>query len=232
VSDTAQDYLCSLLPCIPHIVLPLLLPCFTTDIQESYDVDLDNEEAHGEYLVGLCSEETVGKKTASCLVICRPNTHPEDVKLLKATVKADGVEIVGPAKSKSYLTNADGWMKILKEKRGDFNATKLVTTLTSIVTKLKRATKTKTTCISVKELDLSLSNEYFSPGAAEGMLQMLPIPYNCERIIGSSKDVKVTEVMCIWRAYIVGSEQDVEEDGGDAASEYDMLLELMAKSKV
>jgi hypothetical protein len=59
-----------------------------------------------------------------------------------------------------------------------------VTTLTSMVTKLKKSAKTKTTYISLKELDLMLSNEYFSPGAAEGEINMLPIPYSYEMDVG------------------------------------------------
>jgi hypothetical protein len=42
---------------------------------------------------------------------------------------------------------------MLKDGKKEYNSTKLVTTLTSMVTKLKKSAKTKTTYISVKELD-------------------------------------------------------------------------------
>jgi hypothetical protein len=215
-----------------------LLSLSSPDIQEWYDADIANEEAHGEFLVCLCNEEIVDRQTASCLVIARPNTHPDDVNYLKAKVLEDGsgVEIVGPSKSKPYLTHSDQWMGLLKAKnfKEKYKTEKLVTTLSTTVTKLKKIKGTKTTTIFAKGFsgDAKLSNEYFSPNASEGELKMLPIPYKYKLKLGSGPEVVRSEVMCIWRAFIVGSEQDVQEEATETAdSDMDMLLELMKNCK-
>ena len=202
-----------------------------TDIEEFYTADLDNEEAHGDFIVGLCNEEILGKKTGSCFVIARPNTHPADIPHLKAKITPDGVQIVSPVHTKTYLTHSSAWLKVIQEHQKDFQAEKLVTTLTGMVTRLKKNNRTKTTFISVKDIGFELSNEHFSVGVAEGELQMLPIPYTYELKIGDDTK-KVTEVICIWRAFIVGTEQDIEEESSNNKSDYEMLLGLMKKSKI
>ena len=200
----------------------------TTDHTEKYDVDLDNEDRHGEYLVGLCTDEKIGKKTASCIVVCRPNTHPDDVPLLKATFTADNIIITGPAKSKSYVvasTKSDGWLATLDANKNYFQADKLVTTLTSMMTKFKKKERLKATHLSVAKLGIELSSDHFNAGVIEGELKMIPLPYTYTAKVGNKNNV-VTEVMCIWRAYIEDSEQEIEEDVV-STSEYDFMVKMM-----
>ena len=191
---------------------------------------------HGEYLVGFCSEEKVDKKHASSIVVVRPNTHPEDVRILKAKVSDDGysIEIISPSKCKSYLAHSAQWLGKLKTNEERFKAHKLGATLQAMVTKLKRKTRTKTTTISVKHLDIELSNENFNVGAGNNELAMIPLPYTYEMELGKKGNKsKVTEVVCVWRAYVVNSEHDVDEDappveGGD----YDIMLKMMEESTI
>ena len=41
------------------------------------------------------------------------------------------------------------------------------------------------------------------------------------------KNNLVTEVICVWRAYIVASEQEIEEAHAKPTSEYDLFVNLM-----
>ena len=188
-----------------------------------------NEDRHGEFLVTLCTEERVDKKSMSCVVVARPNTNPDDLPLLKAKFTGNTIMVTGPAQSKSYLTSAsgtDGWLSKLQANEKAFNASKLIQAMSAMVTKLKKKDRLKTTHLSAKALGFELSNEYFSPGAAEGELSMLPLPYTYTKKVGDKNNL-VTEVICVWRAYIVDSEQEIEEEHAKPTSEYDLFVNLM-----
>ena len=169
---------------------------------ETYLADFDNEDQHGEYLIGLCTDENVGTDLASFVLICRPNTHPDDLEHLKATVTGGGlIEIVGPAKSKSHIEHSAKWLGALEKNASTFKADKLVTVLKSMVTKFKRVKRLKTTQIKFDRSGFTLSNEYFGGDHDEGLLQLLPVPYSYEMSIKNGGKRHVTEVMCVWRAY-------------------------------
>ena len=197
-------------------------------------MDFDNEDMHGDFVVSLCIEEPFGKKQASCVVVGRPNTHPEDVHLLKGTVQADRVTIVGPAKGRGFLDNSKQWMDVLELQEDVFHTKKLATTLQTLCTKLSKKPRTKTTHLIVGEEESSgfeLSNAVFNDGEDEGDLAMLPIPYECKQTI-DGKDQMVTRVFCIWRAYIVGTETDVKQATVKKDTNYDLMVKLMAGTKI
>ena len=187
-------------------------------------------------MVGLVTEEPIGKQTASYVVIARPNTKPEDVKLLKGKLLGDStVQLVGPAKSSSFVEHSDKWLATLGQNEVKLHAAKLKSRLKAICTKIKKkgkagsAAKLKTTTISFAKSGITLSNEFFSPGAAEYELNMLPIPYTYETKVGDITENKTTEVMCVWRAYIVDSVEDVEEDDTApvADDDYDLMVQML-----
>lgn len=205
---------------------------------EKYDADLDNEEQHGEYLVGLVNEEEIsnGNATASCILIARPGTKPEEVKYLKA--KLDGknkISITGPSKGGAWVKHSDKWLAVMSSIEGKMQAKKLKSRLNAIVTKFKKkgkagsASKQKTTQISFTSCGVSLSTEHFNSGMGDGELKLLPIPYTYEEEVGDSKN-KVTEVLVVWRAFIEGSFEEVEEEAAteqEPDSDYDLMVELM-----
>lgn len=205
---------------------------------ENYEADLDNEEMHGEYLVGLVTEETIDKKTASCILIARPGTKPEDVKHLKAKISGttNAITITGPAKSSGFVEHQEKWLAVIASIEKKMHATKLKKRLMAICTKLKKKGKPgskgkiKTTNISFSSSGISLSNKYFNPGAGEGEdLNLLPIPYTYETDV-AGEDNRITEVLCVWRAYIEGSEESVEdedEDGEEPTTDYDLMVKMM-----
>lgn len=202
--------------------------------EECHEANLDNEEMHGEFLVACESDEKVGRKHASAIVICRPGTSPGEVNSFKASVSGDTILIVGPATSKSFLANSAQWLAKLKKNEKMFKATKLVSTLQALTTKLKKKKeKTKTTHISFKDLGLELSTKCFNEGQPDGQLMMIPLPHSCETTVGKKKN-DASEVVCVWRAHIAGSEHEVEEeqttntDNGN--NQCERMLKLMEDS--
>ena len=218
---------CKTFASLTHFWLDVSLFILAHD--EFYNIDLDNEDRHGECIVTLCTKEEVNKVSVSSIVIARPNTHPDDLKHLKASFSEDAIEIIGPAKAKSFLTNAntsDGWLTKLKTNKDTFDAAKLCTTMNALVTKHKKKDRLKTTHLNASHLGLVLSNKCFLRGAAEGELKMIPLPYTHTSKVGD-KDNTVTKVMCIWRVCIDKSLQQIDEDNGQPASNLDMMVNLM-----
>ena len=201
--------------------------------EEHYDADIDNEEQHGEYLVGLCTDEELGKKQASCIVIARPNTNPKDIKLLKAKFTASTVTITGPAQSTPFLEHSSKWLGVLQSKEQKFKSKKLRSTMLKMVTKLKKKQKLKKTVISFENCGgIELSNEHFNAGAPEGELSMMPLPYTYQVEVGDKKG-SVTEAMVIWRAYIDNSIETVEEEDSDEETDdYDAFVEMVKGATV
>jgi hypothetical protein len=199
---------------------------------ESYTADFENEDQHGEYIIGLCLDEVIDKKHASCVYICRPNTSPKDIPLFKASI-VDGhaIHIVGPAHSKMFIVGTNKWIASLTKYKDKFNATKLIPTLQSTITKFARRDRLKTTIIDFSgslenNRDIELTNEHFTEGLDESELSPIPCPYSYELDMGGYKQT-VTEVMLIWRAYIVGSAVEIVDTKAKTKSDYDIMLEMM-----
>lgn len=98
-----------------------------------------------------------------------------------------------------------------------------------MVTKLEKKSNLKTTRIHL-EGEMKVSNEFFSPGAADEELNMLPIPYKSSRTIDGRKQ-EVTEVMCVWRAYIIGSSQEIRATAAKT-NDYDLMLKMMKGNSI
>ena len=195
---------------------------------ESYDADFKNEDQHGEFLVTLCTDEEVVKKFASCVVVIRPNTRTADLPFLKATLSDQAIHIEGPATSKPYLDHSDKWLGILNTNQQGFHASKLLSVMKALVTKQKRGKRIKTTTINFSSHNMILSNEYFNRGiTGEKELKMIPLPFTYDMTIGNERRT-VTELVCVERAYIEGSLQDVEEEANTTTdSDYELMLKMM-----
>jgi hypothetical protein len=157
---------------------------------------------------------------------------------MKASVEADKIVIVGPVQDKGFLDSREGWLKVLETQKEVFNTEKLATTLEKMCTKLNKRTRTKTTNINLGlnkdgEPQFELSNEVFNDGMDPGLLRMLPIPYTLEQNI-DGKDQEVTRVFCLWRAYVVGTKEDIKEENKkkSSTSDYNLMVQLMAGTKI
>lgn len=204
--------------------------------EETYNADLENEDHHGDYIVGLCLDEVIDKKHASCVYICRPNTNPKDIEHFNASI-VDGhtIKIVGPAHSKTFIVGTSKWIASLTKYQDKFSATKLIPTLQSTMTKFARRDRFKTTYINFSgslesNRAIELTNEYFTAGLDESELSPIPLPYSFELDVGGYKQT-VTEVMVIWRAYIVGSAVDIVDTKAKTKSDYDIMVEMMKGMK-
>ena len=204
---------------------------------EIYEADFDNPSCHGDFLVGISTNEKVcqGKKLASAIVIARPNTHPGEIPYLKAVAESGAIKIQSLAHPESYLKNKDKWMKCLEDNADAFEATTLVTTLNTMMTRQAKANKVKpelkTTTISLKECKLVLANDHFAN--EEWELNMLPLPYSYEITFGGEM-YRFMETMCVWRAYIQGTEEEVQEESQAAGGDDNMstLEKLMKGTKI
>ena len=78
-----------------------------------------------------------------------------------------------------------------------------------------------------------LSNEHFNDGVDDAsQLKMIPCPYKSKQTVNGT-DQEVTQVICIWRAYIVGTLSDVTaEKAKKPKTDYEMMLELMGGAKI
>ncbi len=200
---------------------------------ESFNVDFNNPHHHGDYLVALCTEEPIGNKHCSCVVVARPNTHPSEVPYLSATVTSDSITLKSRT---SFLDESAQWLDVLKENQDYFKATKLVTTMTAMCTKLrgenKKPPKMKQTTISFKDAGFELSNEHFNDGCIEGALRMVPLPYK-HKASFAGEEFYYSETMVMWRAFVVGSEEVITDPTVAAGnSDMDILEKLMKGSKI
>ncbi|CAB9531718.1 hypothetical protein SEMRO_3887_G351710.1 [Seminavis robusta] len=202
------------------------------DLEQYFDFDLVNEDNHGDYLATMSTEERVGKMQASAIVVCRPNVAPEDVKHFTASFTKDCISIEGPSKDSGFLDGAegkDGWLPKLEKTKTRFEAVKLTTTLMSLVTKLNKKQRPKTTHISVKDLGITVSNDYFSKGAAKGKLKLLPLPYKVIRTGKAGVKEEITRVFLVWRAFIIGTLCEVEAEAKTKTKgDQDLLDEMLA----
>ena len=178
-------------------------------------------------------------KTASSVVIARPNTHPHTVPHLKAVATEEQITITSLAHAPSFLEHSSEWIDVLKKNQKKFQATTLVTTMRTMVTHLKKAKKKKLpngtemntpdlkkTIISVSEAGLVLSNEHFPDKTEdEWVLDMMPLPYNY-KVKMAGKDFTFTESVVVWRGYIANTSVDVDEGNTPATSGNDGMSTL------
>jgi len=203
---------------------------------ESHAVDFNNAHQHGDYLVALCTEEPIGNKHCSCVVIARPNTHPSEIPYLSATVTEGSITLTSRSHSTTFLEQSSQWLDVLKDNKDYFKATKLITTVTAMCTKIrgenKKPPKMKKTTISFKDTGFELSNEHFNDGCIEGALRMLPLPYKY-KVNYAGEEFSYSETFVIWRAFVVGSEEVITDPAVAAGNtDMDILEKLMKGNKI
>jgi hypothetical protein len=175
------------------------------------------------FIIGYCPDEDVadGKKTASSVVICRPNTHPSMVPYMKAVSSPDKITLTTVAHAEAFLDESKVWLGVLETHSKNLKAKALAKTLRTMVAYLRKKSKKKlengtkqqtpelvTTEISVKEAGLVLSNEYFVD--EDWVLEMLPLPYEYKHSV-AGKDFVYAESMVIWIACVDKTEIEVDE---------------------
>ena len=117
-----------------------------------------------------------------------------------------------------FFNSAQDWLGSLDKVKKKYNAVKLFKTLKALLTRIKRNSKTKKPVLKIRiTFPDEISNQYFSPGAPEGVLTMLPIPYVFEhetinRKTNKATKFKTTEANLLWRVFTVDSDCPIEDD--------------------
>lgn len=199
---------------------------------EFIKANFQNEERHGDYLVGLCTDEEVlgGDKMASCVYILRPCAAIDEVEMMEAKlVGTTAIHITGPDHDHMWLLQAEKWLNCLKEKADDNSARKLYVVLQTLVTKMLKKKGMKTTIIDFEGTGWKLSRDYFNSEAEgeedikKGILQRLCLPFAYKR--GATKRQFQTNV--IWRACIKASVLPVKPDKANSTAVKSDIADLM-----
>ena len=177
----------------------------------------------------------------SSIVVCKPNTHPSEVPFMDAVAADDSITITTIAHRDDFLKQQSQWIKVISNNEDALEAEVLVTTMKKLCTKLtvkssngKATPVLKKTVISgFKKIGIFFADDYFTTGKKEGQLDLLPLPYKYDTKFAGA-DFRFSECFVIWRAYIAGSEERVEEEqksvtGNDAM---DRLTALMQGTKI
>jgi hypothetical protein len=173
------------------------------------------------------------KMLVSSIVIVRPNTHPGEVPYLKATTSAGEVKIESLAHKPSYLKNSTFWLKKLDDNQDSLEAGELVTTLTTMVTSQSKANaktpQLKTTTLKLgKSSGIEFAPDHFSVDAGQDatswQLRKIPLPYEYQV---ANKDFVYLESCVVWRVFIKGTAQEIEEQKKAADDDGMDLLEKM-----
>ena len=208
-----------------------------TDCNETFEIDFDNPHCHGDFLVGITLNEKVNKKKmlVSSIVVIRPNTHPGEVPHLKAVASAGEIKIESLAHKAGYLKNSSDWLKKLHDNKDALEAEGLHTTLTTMVTSLTKANakaeQIKTTTLKLsKSSGFELAPDYFSLSGGQDAttwpLRKLPLPYEYKIKIANKEGVFL-ESCVVWRAFIKGTAQEIEEEKKTISDDGMDLLEMM-----
>jgi len=195
--------------------------------KEVFDFSYDRL-VYSDLIVTEFIDEEVGSNLVNGYAFLLPTVDVRDSRHLKAKLLNDNqVEITTVATRHSFLHHSGEWLGVLDKVKTTINARKLVNTLKSVVTRIKRtkATNLKKIVISFPDTD-ELSNEFFSPGAPDGVLTMVPLPYMFEHETTGKKSkrttkFKSTESTMMWRVYIADSARPFE----DEASEDDDVMD-------
>ena len=183
--------------------------------EETHTFD-PTEEVYGDLCIIQVNDEEADKKFIDCFAIIQPAVDIRDVPSLKASlVGSNKVEIVTVGTRHTFKSSSNAWLKVLDTMSTKISAKKLYLSLKSTMTTLKKTKHYKK--ITVTFLNEELSNEYLNPGAAEGQLSLVAIPYVYEhettsKKTGKKSQFKNTEVCVLWRAFIVDSERPMGEE--------------------
>lgn len=223
-------------------ILLLLLYKLTTTImtlssadlpKQQYTFSVDHNNMYGDLVVAEFVDEEVDKKYCDGFAILVPAVDVRDVPSLKARIiDANTVEVVTVAYRHGFRNHSNSWMKVLESIQKKAHAAKLVKTLRSMFTRMNKTKKKYLKKILISFPGVQISNEYFSPGAPDGALTMLPLPYVFEHETTSKKSnttakFKSTEATILWRVFVVDSDRDIEEDAVEDDDVMDQLGDMI-----
>jgi hypothetical protein len=210
-----------------YLLFCLLLTAPPIDYPAEYFDFSYDRDTYGDLIVAEIIDEEVGSNYVNGFVVLLPSQDSRDVSKLEARLisESNQIEVLHPTLRYGFLNHSSGWIGNLEGKKDKLNAGKLVKTLKSLVTRIKKGRKAtmQKTIITFPE---NVSNEYFNPGAPEGVLVAVPLPYVFEHEFSSKKSKKTTkmkwtETVVMWRVYMVDSDRPFEES--DAGSSIDGL---------
>jgi hypothetical protein len=198
---------------------------------ETYEFDTDRVVYDDVVIVDFVDEE-VDQKLVDGFAILYPCADVRDIPAMKARILGTNeVELTLVATRYGFLEHKDAWMKTLETQKKALHATKLFKTLKVLITRLKR-TKQKNLKKIIVKFPEEITNEYFSPGAPEGVLTMMPLPYKFSHSTTSKKTSKTTafnstEVVLLWRVYIDDSARAGEEEQEVYSDQMEAIADML-----
>ena len=157
---------------------------------------------------------------------------------MKAVVSDDSITITSLAHREQFVKEQATWVQVLEVNQDALEETKLVTTMKKLCTKVGKKKSDddelvmKTTTISgFNKIGISFADDYFTVG--NGVLDLIPVPYSYAAKY-ADQDYLFTKCMCLWRAYITGSEDEVEMEAAQGGSNaaMDRLTALMKGTRI
>lgn len=202
-------------------------------VPAEYDFTLDRL-FYDDLVIKEFVDEEVGTKYCNGYAIVIPGVDVRDVSRLKARIigrDSNKIEVTCVAARHGFQNHSSEWIGTLESVQKKVHANKLVKTLLSMVTHVKKRKENTLKKIVVTFPD-ELSNEYFSPGAPDGQLTILPLPYMFEheshsKRTGRTTKFKSTEATVLWRAFIVDSDRDIEEVAGADDDIMDQMADML-----
>ena len=145
--------------------------------QVNYEYSVDHDIYGPLIITGFVDEKVDEKTHVSGYVIIVPGADTRDAPLIKASViETNVVEVTLVAARHGFFNSAQDWLGSLDKVKKKYNAVKLFKTLKALLTRIKRNSKTKKPVLKIRiTFPDEISNQYFSPGAPEGVATMLPI---------------------------------------------------------
>ena len=169
--------------------------------EEAYTFD-PSEEIYGDLCILHVTDEEVSPNYVDCFAILQPAVDIRDVPNLKASILASNkIEVVTVGTRHTFKSSSAAWMKVLETMKKKLHGAKLFSTVKSTMSTLKKTKHSKRITITFQGEELS--NEFLNPGAAEGALVLVPLPYIYEHETTSKKTQKTskfknTEVCVLW----------------------------------
>jgi hypothetical protein len=113
------------------------------------------------------------------------------------------------------------------KEKNKFHVTKLTKTIKSMLVKFNNKSKKKHLKKVVIKFPYAISNKFFSPGAPDGVLTVLPLPYIFEhetkgkKVNAKARKFTSTETTLVWRPFIVDSDRPIEDEVDSDDSDLD-----------
>ena len=212
-------------------------------------MDLGNEDRHGPFVVVGFVDEELKNKLVNGIAILLPGCNPKEVDgLTLEIVDPQKIRVTIPAINWAFRTEKKRWMGFFRKNAKKLFATKLLKTLQVVMGKYSHAKKGKENEEEADrdpvlkryelhipdELDITVSNEYFSPKARnendDVLVDKFPIPCQYQTDI-AGKSYTHCDVIVVWRVYVVdsaksrGASKPAKKKKGD--SMMDMLSDMM-----